>query len=331
MDKFVRRKFFLILSYLGGGVLGILGIEQSLASTLGYKQNEASNHNLGVPVFSYESANLISTDRTFYHDRARGWFWYEKPHRNQDDIEVYEEPMDTKNINEEQAQDGSVGSLDEKDFDINNLSSGLTTKNGRLALLDINKVHAKELKVWIPKALERAIDSANINDVYNYFFLQKLALDKSERFERLAQTAVLTDALIDEMPSTQASIEARLTYNKEQENNTYQMLKLISKKAGLVFYYKGTCGYCKLAAPSINALSEIGFKIVGVTLDNTHIEGLELWRSSQDITIPLELNIKSVPAIIYLEPQTQKRLVISTGLINRAELFDRIIRAAMAE
>lgn len=287
----------------------------------------------------------------FYLDHARGWFWYEP---NEEDSEALEliapsEAHETlKNeVNEEVfpkleapnheepkleiSVDPKITKAQEESWREELTHSGLKLNEGRYELVDIDQVRARELKILVAKSLETALDKPTPNSVYNYFFLQKLALDKSQRFANEAQLTMLRSPWLDEMSNLQVSTEARIVLNEEVLAQENIVLQALTKRVGLIFYYKGACRYCKLAVPNINALHDLGFKIIAVSLDGMALPGLKAFRSETAVNPPPELGITKVPALVYLDPLSKERpLVLASGLISKSELMARLIRVGKA-
>lgn len=287
----------------------------------------------------------------FYLDHARGWFWYEP---NEEDSEALEliapsEAHETlKNeVNEEVAPKLDATNHKEPKIEISVepkitkaqdessreelRHSGLKLNKGRYELVDIDQVRAQELKILVAKSLETALDKPTPDSVYNYFFLQKLALDKSQRFANEAQLTMLRSPWLDEMSNLQVSTEARIVLNEEVLAQENIVLQALTKRVGLIFYYKGACRYCKLAVANINALHDLGFKIIAVSLDGMAFPGLKAFRSETAVNPPPELGITKVPALVYLDPLSKERpLVLASGLISKSELMARLIRVGKA-
>lgn len=287
----------------------------------------------------------------FYLEHARGWFWYE-PNEEGSEAERIIAPSEAhetlKNeVNEEVfpklealnheepkleiSVDPKITKAQEESWREELTHSGLKLNEGRYELVDIDQVRARELKILVAKSLETALDKPTPNSVYNYFFLQKLALDKSQRFANEAQLTMLRSPWLDEMSNLQVSTEARIVLNEEVLAQENIVLQALTKRVGLIFYYKGACRYCKLAVPNINALHDLGFKIIAVSLDGMPLPGLKAFRSETAVNPPPELGITKVPALVYLDPLSKERpLVLASGLISKSELMARLIRVGKA-
>lgn len=171
----------------------------------------------------------------FYLEHARGWFWYE-PNEEGSEAERIIAPSEAhetlKNeVNEEVfpkleapnheepkleiSVDPKITKAQEESWREELTHSGLKLNEGRYELVDIDQVRARELKIIVAKSLETALDKPTPNSVYNYFFLQKLALDKSQRFANEAQLTMLRSPWLDEMSNLQVSTEARIVLNEE--------------------------------------------------------------------------------------------------------------------
>ncbi|MGN1394047.1 MAG: conjugal transfer protein TraF, partial [Succinivibrionaceae bacterium] len=226
--------------------------------------------------------------KSFIDDKSRGWFWYEINSSTED------EAPENKELN-----------------------------------IDLTKNYsAQELKELIPKALEYALDNPEPKFVLQYFYLQKLALDKSEKFAQVSKSIPLLDASYDEMSKREYNRDAMFIVNNEKLQSNLKNINEFSDKFGIIFVYKGNCQYCRLAIPQVQFLKSLGFKIIGISIDGVYLDKDIFIKS---LTVPnaqMEFGINSVPSFIVADlKEKNKRAIVSTSLLSNSELINRLYLA----
>jgi conjugal transfer pilus assembly protein TraF len=242
-------------------------------------------------------SNVIAAD-SYYLESHRGWFWYEEPKKEDSIKEI--EPEINANIN------------NTKQFS------------------DDSKYTAETLRIMLPKALDIALDEPSIDNVRNYFLLQKMAMDKSERFSIIAQRLPLLGSEFDELGKRAQYPQAAQIKNETSDKFEQQILEKISAKAGIFFYYKGSCNYCHLAIRQVNDLAKVGFKVLGISLDGEFIPELNAYRQVNDTGVAAASGVVSVPTIALIAPDSKQHYaIVANSLLQDHELRLRIIRAAI--
>ncbi len=245
---------------------------------------------------------------SFYENKAQGWFWYKEVKRIE---EIEEEQEDyTKTLKEELiTQDPITKTLDETE---------VFSEDGLF--------RASLLKRIIPDALNKALDNPTYENVENFYFLQKMALDKSQKFEDISRRIPLLDPQYDELRNRPQSPHENLLHKKAAEKKRLAIFKKIAQKAGIFFIYKGSCSKCHLAKRQVNALSQYGFKIIAISADDLLFKDLMVEKNVSDKNIPLMLGITSVPSLVLVAPDSeQKFTVLTSSLLKDSDLYARII------
>lgn len=228
---------------------------------------------------------------SFYREEAQGWFWYKEEPKPQ---EIEESPVPFQ-----------------------------------APLLVESPLRAERLRIMIPKALDTALDDPTLENVQNYFLLQKMAMDKSEKFAQVAQELPLLKPEYDELGRREQSPRAAEVKRIEQNQQEQERLRQIAKGAGLFFYYKGECPYCRLVLRELNSLADLGFKVLGISLDGQYLDELKAYRQITDPKAAATIGVTSVPTIVLVVPDSQQKYaIIATSVLQDSELEARILKAA---
>ncbi|MCX7100910.1 MAG: conjugal transfer protein TraF, partial [Methylobacter sp.] len=126
----------------------------------------------GVSDGREQSASVQNS--TYYEDKERGWFWYEEPVLDEDVAEP--EPLlpEPPPIQEKKAEPEPAKPPEAKP-----LSAEWFRKN-------------------MEKYRDKAIDEPTPQNVSAYMYLQRVMLDKAEKFTEVSQQVVMSDPVLDE-------------------------------------------------------------------------------------------------------------------------------------
>lgn len=101
-----------------------------------------------------------------------------------------------------------------------------------------------------------------------YYYLQRVMMDKAQRFTDVARHVVMSDPLLDENQRRPIATFAANEANYQAGIASEQALAAIAKQAGLLFFFRSDCRYCHIQAPLLALLEKrFGFKVYAVSLD----------------------------------------------------------------
>ena len=233
----------------------------------------------------------------FYDEKARGWFWKEKMPEPRHSPEP-----ETPKAPEPPPSRPSSPPADEP------LSSAWF------------RAHLGTIR-------DAALDDPTPEKVRQYFLLQKVLLDKAERFAETARSVVFQDPALDER-AHHASTPSGLALEHQAQHHARQTeLVLIGKKAGLLFVFRSDCRYCHLMAPLISELSlRTGIRLYAVSLDGGALPGIPKESISSDPGWGQQLHLTVTPALFLMGPSDGIHPVLE-GSSSLVELEERIIAA----
>ncbi|MCF8005111.1 MAG: conjugal transfer protein TraF [Chromatiaceae bacterium] len=185
---------------------------------------------------------------------------------------------------------------------------------------------------WLRENLERyrdqAIDDPSPNNVALYLYLQRLVLDKAERFAEATQRAVWADPLLDETTRRPLATFAANLANREAGAARDAALNLIAEQAGLWFFYRADCPYCEAQAPLLDLLTtRYGLAVRAVALDGRPLPGGFFPSFATDVGQAKALGVVSTPALFLVRPPAGV-VPIAQGVLSLAELQERLVNAA---
>lgn len=176
----------------------------------------------------------------------------------------------------------------------------------------LNELWEKQRKV--------AVITQKESDIYKFLDTHNLIVSRGIGFARNVQR------LIESNPkySNSQSYYRNVADEELKEAQKQEILSNASQRYGLVFVYSSGCPYCARQLPVLFKLKQShGFKILGISADGEHFEGLDETISNPGIVN--DPNIQSFPTIMLLDKQKPAKIFISKGLTTLDELTDRIV------
>ena len=184
------------------------------------------------------------------------------------------------------------------------------------------------LKAQLPKLREKAIDNPTRENVQIYMYAQRVMMDKADRFSTMFKRVALTDPLLDEnnrFPFATAFKSVTLRANEWAQK---KILKNLSKKAGIFFFYSSSCKYCHFQIFPLKQFAlRYGFEIRMISLDGKPMPGMEKMPFIKDAGWAKSWKISVVPAIVLAAPPDRVG-VVSQGLLSTTALVSRILLTA---
>ncbi len=245
------------------------------------------------------SAPSGSSINPYYEHHSEGWFWYE----------TMPEPAPA-----DEPEKSAPAARETK--------APPTTPDGPPPL------SSAWLKVNLPKYLERATDEPTRENISAYYYLQRVALDKSNKFSDVAQEVVTQDYGLDEVSRRPLATYAVNEMNKVSGQTHDELLRQIAAKAGIVFVYHSECKYCAMQAPVLkNFANQYGFAITAISLDGLPMPGGAFPDYVTDSGQARELGVQQTPAM-YLALPPHRTVELAQGVLSIDELSQRVAMAS---
>jgi conjugal transfer pilus assembly protein TraF len=177
-------------------------------------------------------------------------------------------------------------------------------------------------KAEVTRRLHRALVEPSFQNVKAYQMIQKILVDRSETFAKRWLEVLYQTPELDETVRYPISQAARHIYLDRRVQETTQVMKTLSKRYGLLFFFKGDCPYCHQFAPLVKQFSNTyGWSVLAVSLDGSSLK--EFPGSQRDNGAASKLNIEQVPALVAVNPQTGHLVPVSYGMQSVDQLEER--------
>lgn len=194
------------------------------------------------------------------------------------------------------------------------------------------KVNVKWLQENYKLLEERAIDDPTEENVAAYLYVRRIAMDKSQRFSEKVGEVTNADPLLNEnnrIPYASVGAQAVRSASRAAQERAAREL---AATGGLVVFVDGTCRFCSMQMPIVNALrGQYGMEALVVSLDGKRPRGYE-GPLVKDNGLYRKLDLKLTPSVVYVhrpraytngKDENQYR-VIAQGFYAQDELVKQI-------
>jgi len=247
---------------------------------------------VAFPMDSMESGN------SFYDRKEEGWFWYRERLEQEK-----EEPKKIKSP-----------------------APGARMEGGNTPIFS-----TAWLKQNLPKYREIAIDNPTPENVAAYFALQRLAMDKAQKFARTFQMLPVLYPQLDENIRRPIATFASHAADRIANSGRDRVLRDLAQRVGIFFFFRSDCPYCHAQAPVIAILEKkYGFKIIPISIDGLPMPGgvYPNYRIDQGQAQKLGVTITPTMFLVNPEDEIEKIRLLSQGAVSLSDLETRIISVA---
>lgn len=187
---------------------------------------------------------------------------------------------------------------------------------------------------WLSQKLEEykliAVNNPTRENVERYNYMQKLVLDKAEKFALMSQEVNTLNPTLDETIANPVTSYASNLQQSIRNEKTDEIIKKLGSEVGIYYFYKSDCPYCLKMNTIINNLkNKDGFSVMGIALDGKPMPDGKITAWVPDRGQASSLGVTSTPTLYMFKPPGQVVLV-SAGLQTVPELKKRIIQVANA-
>lgn len=271
-------------------------------STLGFGELAHTGEGMEQPFFavSDERENVPTPlqPSAFYQQKERGWFWYEDPIEEVPEIELPPEP---KPLKQEQMQQKNSPPL--------------------------KPLSSEWFRANLTKYRDEAVDDPTPENVSKYMYLQRVMLDKAERFTDATKQVVMADPLLDENSRRPIATFGANALDEQAELGTAKVAKQLAKAAGLWFFYSSTCTFCIKEAGVLKGLANAyGFKVMAIALDGLPLPDNSFPNFTTDSGQGKKLGVETTPALFLVKPGKNGDVIqIGQGLLSGDDIVKRAV------
>lgn len=179
----------------------------------------------------------------------------------------------------------------------------------------------------LPEYRDRALEDPSPENVRAYFYLQRYAMDVAQRFALVAQKVVLADPGLDENTRRPISTYGGQVFDEVARENTTRVASKIASMAGVWYFYRSDCPYCRAQNPVLERLQRrIGLAVLPIGLDGREMPEGAFSRFVPNRGHAQQLGVTQTPTL-YLVRKPNEFVLLSEGLVTDDGLLERIVFA----
>lgn len=253
---------------------------------------------LAVAMAKQGSGSVIEqdgpTNRYFYKDRKRGWFWYEQ------------RPM------EEEPEKDPIKPI------VPAASVDATEKNERtikeVPIEELWNMHPDDFQHLLTRQQKKAVQFPTEDNVAMYLRTQDVARRKALAYTNTAQLVMQKSAIAlgDVYPTSTAGSLARVQMQQEEIGKT------IADARGdhaILFFVKEGCGYCEKQAQVLAYFTEkYGWEVKPIDI-------------GRQPDLATRFNITATPTLLLIKQGEEQYMPISVGIIALSEMEPKLYQA----
>jgi conjugal transfer pilus assembly protein TraF len=251
-------------------------------------------------------ATAQKTNNGFFGGKEEGWFWYKDPR------EVLPKPVQPP-VPEPEKKEAPPP------------KEKVTAKEDKISAFSV-----KWIRENLDKLRDIAIDEPTPENVRNYYYAQRIMLDKADKFATMAKQVVASDPYLDENNNYPFATAARASITRLQNEAKKEGLKHLAGKAGLWFFFDSKCSFCSMQVSTVNHLAQTyGFEVKAITLDGKTLPELKM-PVVRDQGQFKTLNLTITPTLVLAVPP-KTFLVISQGVLSESAADERLLTVAATQ
>jgi conjugal transfer pilus assembly protein TraF len=239
-------------------------------------------------------------------DRTReGWFWYEDPPA------AREVPPEAQRPEPEPA--------DPRDPAVREGLKRWPVDEARLAQLPVAWLRALQ-----DAKLERALEDFTPEAAREYLLVHREHFRRSQAFTDLWRLVLYTHPELDPAAAHPVSTAGLKVADALEREARQAQLAAWAERAGLYFFFRSTCPYCRAFAPVLKLFADThGWRVLPITQDGRGLP--EFPDARPDEGVGDAIGVRAVPAVYVAIPEERFLAPVGQGMLTLAELEDRVL------
>jgi conjugal transfer pilus assembly protein TraF len=227
----------------------------------------------------------------YWGDRERGWFWYREPPR-----EKKEQSKATPRV------------------------APPTAPARPAALIEFDALQKR-----VEELRNIAIIRPTEHNIRSYLAVQAEVIDKASVFADVAQRVIWANPEFDyTVTGRPVNAKALEVFDRAQINAREGVATALARDHALFFFFRSDCPYCHQFGPYLKDFeAKFGLAVVPISVDGGPL--LPAYPNPKvDNGIARSLDVREVPALFLVEPQSGKIIPIGYGVLSESELLERL-------
>ena len=162
-------------------------------------------------------------------------------------------------------------------------------------------------------------------NIRSYLAVQAEVIDKASVFADVAQRVIWANPEFDyTVTGRPVNAKALEVFDRTQINAREGVAMALASDHALFFFFRSDCPYCHQFGPYLKEFeAKFGLAVVPISVDGGPL--LPAYPSPKvDNGIARSLDVREVPALFLVEPQSGKIVPIGYGVLSESELLERL-------
>lgn len=183
------------------------------------------------------------------------------------------------------------------------------------------------IRETLPKLRDLAVQDPTPINVKAYLVMQRVAVDRAQRFAEMSTMVTQSDPNLDENSRFPLATAAAQKHVTAVQAGLTEGIQEIGKTAGLFFFFRSDCEYCHEDLVVLRTLElSTGIKIVPISLDGQGIDDQLFPNYLIDTGQAARLGVRETPSFYLVRPPDMNNVVeIGQGYLSLDELEKRIV------
>lgn len=187
---------------------------------------------------------------------------------------------------------------------------------------------------WLQEKLEEtriaAIDNPTRENVELYVYLQKVSMDKAEKFAIMSQQVAMVNPELDESYENPTSTFARRARLNAQGGEQKRVMTDLAKRVGIYYFYRSDCEYCAKQNMTLQGLiREYGYNVMPIAIDHRPLLDGSFPNWVPDRGQAQTLGVNVTPTLYLFHPPNEVAF-LAAGLQTEGQLAKRILQVSQA-
>lgn len=194
------------------------------------------------------------------------------------------------------------------------------------------EINTQWLKENLPKLLNKAMDDPSEENLANYYYAQRLAIDKATDFGNNTKEFFMFEEALSEDNRRPTQASALFAHKLNTQDARSKTLKSLFSKAGLWMFYRSDCGYCHQQFPAMEALARVaGVDVLAISIDGVLLD--KQFPNVKHVVDPggqlsRKFNISITPTTMLVSNDGNTFQPLKFGMASGSVLLDRALYAA---
>ena len=182
-----------------------------------------------------------------------------------------------------------------------------------------------EVTRQLDELMARAVLEPTEENVTAYIRFQREQLNRASTFSDVWQRAVWQDPELDYTLQRPVSTLGKRAWLDNRKDEQERVLRQLSARYGIFYFYAQSCGACEVFAPILKALSDrSGFDVVAVSMDGGPNRTFPQYVVDTGQYARMGLTSRATPALVLYDTVTHRPIPIGTGILSQDEITQRI-------